>query len=63
MPTIGCVEGRPTSRAVEGGVPEGEHPAVGGHQPVAEAVGVAAMPTTGSFEGHAARGAEEPGVP
>ena len=43
------VEGDPTGRAVEPGVAEGEDAAVGGHQPVALAVGVEAIPFTGSL--------------
>ena len=49
MPTMGGSSGEPPMTA-EGRVAEGEDPAVGGHLPVAGAVGVAAMPTMGGFE-------------
>ena len=57
MPTTGLVSRIPPVRAVEGGVAEGEDAAVGGHQPVAAAVG-------GGRHGHDGLGeADAPGGP
>ena len=61
-PDDGPVEMLSAHGAVEGGVAEGEHPAVGGHLPVAAALGGGGDPHDGLVEGLSAHGAVEGGV-
>ena len=62
MPTMGALRWMAAGGAVEPGVAEGEDAAVGGHQPVAAAVGGGRHAHDGGVEVDVAGGAVEPGV-